>query len=107
MDVTVDAAPQLDPATHLVTYTIVASSGPQYRFGELHVLNLAPDARSRFDAAWKLQPGEIYDETYLAAFLKANIAQPYLSPYSLTYRVERDPDNHLVKLYLVFARIAN
>ena len=107
MDVTVDAAPQLDPATHLVTYIIAASSGPQYHFSELHVLNLAPDARSRFDAAWKLQPGEIFDETYLAAFLKANIAQPYLSPYSLTYRVERDPDNHLVKLYLVFARIAN
>jgi outer membrane protein assembly factor BamA len=106
MDVTVDAAPQLDPAEHLVSYTITANSGPQYHFSELHVLNLAPDARTKFDPAWKLQPGEIYDETYLATFVKANIAQPYLQPYSLTYRVERDPDNHLVKLYLIFARAA-
>jgi outer membrane protein insertion porin family len=106
MDVTVDAAPQLDSVAHMVTYTITANSGPQYHFSELHILNLAPDARSKFDTLWKLQPGEIYDETYLATFLKANIAQPYLQPYSLTYRVESDPDNHLVKLYLIFAQAA-
>jgi outer membrane protein assembly factor BamA len=106
MDVAVNATPQLDSTAHLVTYTITANSGPQYHFSELHVLNLDPDARSKFDTLWKLQPGEVYDETYLPTFLKANIAQPYLDPYSLSYRVERDPDNHLVKLYLVFARKA-
>lgn len=103
MDVIVDATPQLDSAAHLVTFTVTVNSGAQYHFGELDVLNLAPDARSHLDAAWRLRPGDLYDETYLVSFIKGNIAQPYLSPYSLTYRVERDPDTHTVKLFLIFA----
>jgi outer membrane protein assembly factor BamA len=103
MDVIVDASPQLDSAAHLVTFTVNVDSGVQYHFGELTVLNLAPEARRQLDAAWKLRPGDLYDETYLASFIKGNIAQPYLTPYSLTYRVERDPDTHMVKLFLIFA----
>jgi outer membrane protein assembly factor BamA len=104
MDVSVDANPQLDTAGHLVTYTVVVNSGPQYHLNEIEVLNLSPDARTKFDAAWKLKPGDLYDSTYLTAFFKANIAQPYLAPYSLAYRTERDPDTHLVKLIFVFAK---
>ena len=103
MDVIVDATPQLDSDAHLVTFTVNVNSGAQYHFGELNVLNLAPEARSQLDAAWKLRPGDVYDETYLVSFIKGNIAQPYLLPYSLAYRVERDPDTHMVKLFLIFA----
>jgi outer membrane protein assembly factor BamA len=103
MDVIVDATPQLDSAAHLVTFNVSVNSGAQYHFAELNVLNLTPEARSQLDAAWKLRPGDLYDETYLVSFIKSNIAQPYLLPYSLTYRVERDPDTHTVKLFLIFA----
>jgi len=104
MDVSVDGAPQLDTAAHLVSYAISVNPGVQYHLSEINASNLAPDTRRQFDAAWKLHPGDLYDETYLASFIKSNIALPYLQPYSLSYRVERDPDNHLVKLFLIFVR---
>jgi outer membrane protein insertion porin family len=106
MDVTVDVVPQLDTTAHLVAYTVAVVSGEQYHFHEVQLVGIAPDSRKTFDAAWKLQPGDIYDSTYLETFLKANIAQPYLQPYSLTYRIVRDPDTHLVTVIFIFAHHA-
>ena len=106
LDVSVDASPQLDVANHLVAYTITANSGDQYLLHEVQTVGLASDSRATFDANWKLRPGEPYDATYLETFLKANAAQPYLQPYSVTYRIARDPDTHLVTLIFVFAHHA-
>jgi outer membrane protein assembly factor BamA len=103
LDVSVDATPQLDTANHLVTYTVAAVSGEQYHLHEVQPVGLTPDSRATFDIAWKLRPGDLYDATYLETFLKANVAQPYLQPYSVTYRIVRDPDTHLVTLIFVFA----
>ena len=103
MDVSVDATPQFDTAAHRVTYTVAVISGEQYQLREVQTVGLTPESRATFDAAWKLHPGDLYDATYVETFLKANIAQPYLKPYSLTYRIVRDPDTHLVTVIFVFA----
>jgi outer membrane protein assembly factor BamA len=103
LDVSVDAVPQLDTTAHLVGYTMAVVSGEQYHLREIQPVGLAPDSLATFDAAWKLHPSDIFDSTYLETFLKANIAQPYLQPYSVTYRIVRDPDTHLVTLIFVFA----
>ena len=106
LDVSVDVVPQLDATANLVAYSVAVVSGEQYHFHEVQPVGLAPDSRRTFDVAWKLHPGDIYDSTYLETFLKSNVAQPYLEPYSLTYRIVRDPDTHLVTLILVFAHHA-
>lgn len=106
LDVSVDATPELDTTANLVAYTVAVVSGEQYRFHEVQPVGLTPDSRKTFDAAWKLHPGDIYDSTYLETFLKANIAQPYLEPYSLSYRIVRDPDTHLVTVIFIFAHHA-
>jgi outer membrane protein assembly factor BamA len=103
MDVSVDASPQFDTTAHRVTYTVAVISGEQYHLREVQTAGLAPESRATFDAAWKLHPGDLYDATYVETFLKANIAQPYLQPYSVTYRIVRDPDTHLVTVIFVFA----
>jgi outer membrane protein insertion porin family len=106
LDVSVDVAPQLDVTSHLVAYTVAVASGEQYHFHEIQAVGLAPDSRRTLDAAWKLHPGDIYDSSYLERFLKANVAQPYLQPYSLTYRIVREPDTHLVTVIFIFAHHA-
>jgi len=106
LDVSVGVVPQLDTTANLVAYTVAVVSGEQYHFHEVQPVGLAPDSRKTFDVAWKLHPGDIYDSTYLETFLKANVAQPYLEPYSLTYRIVRDPDTHLVTVILIFAHHA-
>ncbi len=103
MDVSVDATPQFDTTAHRVTYTVAVISGEQYQLREVQTVGLTPESRATFDAAWKLHPGDLYDDTYVETFLKANIAQPYLLPYSVTYRIVRDPDTHLVTVIFVFA----
>jgi len=103
IDVSVDAIPHLDTTAHLVAYTVSVVSGEQYHLKEIQPIGLSPNSRSTLDTAWKLRPGDLYDATYLETFLRANIAQPYLQPYSLTYRIVRDPDTHLVTVIFVFA----
>ncbi len=72
----------------------------------MQALNLAPDALNEFRAAWKMQPGDLYDSTYLITFLKKNVAQPYLRPYTPSYKIERDPETHMVTVIFTFGRVA-
>jgi outer membrane protein insertion porin family len=103
MDVLVDPNPQLDRASHQVTYNVTVTQGEPYTFAAVNT-NLPPALAAQFQQSWKLVPGSIYDATYLATFLKANVGQPYLQPYVLSYKVERDPNKHVVTVNLTFLR---
>jgi outer membrane protein insertion porin family len=102
-DVIVDPSPQLDRANRQVTYSISVTPGIQYILAVVNT-NLPPGAVAQFQAAWKLQPGSIYDATYLATFLKANIGQPYLQPYRVSYKIERDTTTRQLTVNLTFLR---
>jgi outer membrane protein assembly factor BamA len=102
-DVIVDPSPQLDRASRRVTYSISVTPGIQYTLAAVNT-NLPPGAAAQFQAAWKLQPGSIYDATYLTTFLKANIGQPYLQPYAVSYKIERDTTTRQLTVNLTFLR---
>jgi outer membrane protein assembly factor BamA len=101
MDVIVEPNPQLDRATHQVTYNVTVTQGEPYTFAAVNT-NLPPPVAAQFQQAWKLAPGSIYDADYLPKFLKANVAQPYLQAYSVSYKLERDPARHVVTVNLTF-----
>jgi outer membrane protein insertion porin family len=103
LDLIINPAPQLDRATHQVSYSISVTPGEQYTFSGVNS-NLPPAAAAELQAAWKLQPGSVYDATYLTTFLKANIGQPYLQPYAVSFKIERDPNTHMVTVNLTFLR---
>jgi outer membrane protein insertion porin family len=105
MDAAIQPGTQLDPATHQVAYTITVVPGEQYHLREVKALNLDPNTLAQFNQAWTLQPGALYDSTYLVSFLKKNVAQPYLRGYAPRYRVERDPESHLVTVTFSFERL--
>lgn len=54
----------------VVTYQIEVKDGPQYRMGTLTITGFSESTIKRFKSKWKLQPGDIYDASYLKEFLK-------------------------------------
>jgi outer membrane protein assembly factor BamA len=67
------AQPCFDDTTRRVTYTVALSEGPQFHMGDLVIVGFSEaDARGLRDK-WKLKKGDVYDATYLKAFLKAVI----------------------------------
>ena len=53
-----------------VDLDIAVRKGPQFQFGELVLVGLAPDAEKRGRREFKLRPGDVLDEPYLDEFLK-------------------------------------
>jgi outer membrane protein assembly factor BamA len=70
--VKIDAPPVIDHATHLVSYTVSAVPGPQYRFRSVHWAGISDADAKNLDAAWKMKPGDVYDSTYVGQFLGQN-----------------------------------
>ncbi len=94
----------IDRATHHVAYTIQVVPGPQYHLHTLKVVGLTDEQHKQFDAAWKMQPGDLYDTTYMTGFLTRKETPQALLGYSATYRALSDPDTHLVELTITFVK---
>jgi outer membrane protein insertion porin family len=106
MDIIIEAAPTLDPATHQVAYTVTVRPGEQYRIHEVTTNNLDPAAQADFDRGFLMKPGELYNPDYVRGFLKNNTALEALRPYGASYKAYADPNTHTVDLVLTFARAA-
>ena len=104
MDVVVDAAPTLDTATHHVAYTISVTPGNQYHLRNVRTVGLDPAAQADFDRGWTMKPGDIYNEGYVASFLKNNSALHALAPYTAGFKAKADPDTQLIDLTMTFVR---
>jgi outer membrane protein insertion porin family len=104
LDAYVTAAAAFDESAHTVAYTLQAVPGDIYHLKTLTITGLGPDAQKAFDAVWTLKEGDLYDATYIAAFVKKNIAQDVFKPYTFNYRAVGDPQTHLVDLTLTFVR---
>lgn len=63
-------APDFDDATRRVTYRINLNEGPQYHMGSLTISGLSEGDTRRLKEKWKLQPGAVYDASYLSDFVK-------------------------------------
>ena len=69
------AAQEFDDANRKVVYRFTVTEGPQYRMGALTVTGLDERDSNNVRTRWRLLPGEVYDEGYLAEFLKKNLAE--------------------------------
>src|SRR5499426_327543 len=58
-----------DDASRLVTYQVALTEGPQYRMGQVTVAGLPEDEAGRVKDAWGLKAGEVFDNSYINAFL--------------------------------------
>lgn len=63
--------PSFEDTGRRVSYRVEIKEGPQYRMGSLNITGLSEDAVNRLKAKWKLQPGDVYDDSYLEDFLKS------------------------------------
>jgi outer membrane protein insertion porin family len=52
-----------------VSYALVVAEGPIYHMGELEFRGIDNGLTAKLRAAWKIQPGDVYDATYLQDFL--------------------------------------
>ena len=107
LDVVVTATPKLDTASHQVAFTIAAVSGDQYKLRQVTPENLSPAQRKDFDSAWKMHPGDVFDEGYISSFLKNNSALQSFNGYSAKFKTVADPDAHTVDLIMTFVKDGN
>ena len=102
LDEVTEAVPTLDqPALH-VAYAITVQPGTPYRVGTVTPQGLSPAAQADFDRGWRMIPGQIYNPSYVASFLKQNTALRALQGYSAGFHASADPDTHLVDLTINF-----
>jgi outer membrane protein insertion porin family len=70
MRANVQPIPQFDDDKQTVSYELKVQEGNVYRMGELDLQGPDSRATQELSAAWKLRPGEPYDSSYPAQFLK-------------------------------------
>jgi len=61
--------PVFDDARRLVTYQVGLTEGPQYRMGQVTIAGLPEDEARRVKDVWGLKAGEIFNSSYILAFL--------------------------------------
>lgn len=69
----VKPVPAFEGANQRVTYHIDINEGSQYRMGMLTISGLSESTANRLKGKWKLQPGDVYDASYLKEFIKKEI----------------------------------
>jgi outer membrane protein insertion porin family len=104
MDAKFSATTTKDSAAHTVVYTLSVVPGEQFHLASVKALNLTPQQQKEFDSAFKLKPGDPYDEGYVETFLKQNKDLKSLTGYSGTYKQAAHLDTHEVDLTLTFVK---
>jgi outer membrane protein assembly factor BamA len=96
-----------DDASRLVTYQVALTEGPQYRMGQVTVAGLPEDDARRVKDAWGLKAGEVFDNSYINAFLN-KVARERLikQPQGLKagQELKRDDQRLTVDVVVKFAR---
>ncbi len=78
--------------------------GPEYRLRELTVQGLTPAQRKEFDAAWKLDAGDVYNAGYVKSFLSNNTAFKTLSGMTASFKANEDPEAGVLDLKISFVK---
>jgi outer membrane protein assembly factor BamA len=75
LDLKINPEPQLDDATHQISYRVSISEGAQYRMGQMVITGLSLDGEKRLREAWQILPGQIFDNGYYEMHVKM-LAKP-------------------------------
>jgi outer membrane protein insertion porin family len=67
--------PQYDDVAHTISYQVNISEGQQYRMGDVIITGLSLDAEKRLRQAWRIMPGQVFDDVYYEARMKL-LAKP-------------------------------
>ncbi len=111
LDAGVVLHPSFNEATHIVNYGLEITPGSQYRLASVN-FDGAPEAMaSKLKLAWKMAPGDVFDESYLSNF--AAMAQKkdkrlakWMQTVITTYDFKPDPATHEVNCTFHFAKAA-
>jgi outer membrane protein insertion porin family len=66
----VKPTPAFEDTNRRVSFRMEIKEGPQYRMGTLTITGLSASTTNRLIGRWKLQPGDVYDDSYLDDFMK-------------------------------------
>jgi outer membrane protein insertion porin family len=111
LDCSVVLHPAFNEATHIVNYSLEITPGSQYRLGSVN-FDGAPDAMAaRLKLAWKMAPGEVFDESYLSNFVaqaqkKDKPLAKWIQTVVATYDFKADAATHEVNCVFHFAKAA-
>jgi outer membrane protein insertion porin family len=111
LDCSVVSHPSYNEATRIVNYSLEIAPGSQYRFASVK-FDGAPDAMaSKLKLAWKMAPGDVFDESYLSGFTaqaqkKDKALTKWLLTVITTDDVKADPVTHQVNCIFHFAKAA-
>lgn len=111
LDCSIVSHPTFDEATHIVNYSLEVAPGAQYRLGSVKFEG-APDVMgAKLKLAWKMAPGDIFDESYLSNFTalaqkKDKSLAKWMHTMITTYNFKADPATHEVNCIFHFAKAA-
>ncbi len=111
LDCSVAPHASFNETTHIVNYSIEIDPGPVYQFAAVQFEG-APDAMiAKLKNAWKLAPGDAFDESYVSGFAARAQKQDralakWMQSVITTYDVKPDPDTHQVSVIFHFAKAA-
>lgn len=111
LDASVVLHPSFDEATHVVNYGIEISPGTQYRLASVKFDGAPDEMASRLKLAWKMAPGDVFNEGYLSGFAaqaqkKDKRLAKWMQSVITTYDVKPDPAAHEVNCVFHFAKAA-
>jgi outer membrane protein assembly factor BamA len=109
LDAKVTPAPQFNDANGTVAYNVKIEEGPQYRMGELVITGLSMDAERALRNAWRLAPGQIFDNTYFESFL-AKLVKPTVAIFGelpvhygkMGHWLRPNPESHVLDVLIDF-----
>ncbi|MBA3242346.1 MAG: hypothetical protein H0T60_14040 [Acidobacteria bacterium] len=104
-------SPVFDDAGRRVTFRFRVTEGPQYRMGALYIEGLSEQDTNNLRVRWNLMPREVYDEGYLAEFVKKSVAEFVrdaarnarpLKPFKIESSMNADREKMTVDVTLTF-----
>ena len=106
IDARVSPARDLDDTAKLASYTVQVAEGSQYHMGQVYFDGLPQGVAAALSKKWKLKPGDVYDGTYPADFLKntagKELAQAGNSSHATAVKQEADATALIVNLHIQF-----
>ena len=109
LDCSIALRPSFSEATHIVNYRIEIDPGSKYRLASVQ-FDGAPDAMAaKLKLAWKMAPGDVFDESYFSTFLKLapkkdKSLSKWMQTVIATYDIKADPATHQVNCVFHFAK---
>jgi hypothetical protein len=98
-----DLSPRLDDAAARAVFEITVSEGPQFRMGTVQFVGFPESTVNALRKAWKLPPGEVYDDAYPAGFqVKEVFSRRPPGGKSPVMQMEIDRARRVVNIRFVF-----